>query len=828
MVTQFDAARYGTLPGYAPGVDTIPAVLSPGEAVLRPEVAKALGPSVIDSWNAAAMSGQLKGYAKGTAGAGIYDKLTMSHVGSLFNTTVGFAGAGDRVDRRVGSTTWPWGAWQGGGTAGKGAAQTMRASLDYFTKDLPDFFKGKPSGWGQLAGIIAGAMAPQMGKYFWSDVWKGEGNILERGKTYLGHLFSPESIWQMLKNAGSGVWDSIKSVGTLAKDLVTDPIGTIKDQTKAMIADVTGSFDGFKDQITTVQGILNNPSGYAKSVKDEFFAQAMEAMPNTEGLWEFANGGIVPGYSPDDDRVKALLSPGEAVLRPEAARALGVSNIMALNKAAKDGTLPKGDKSKVIIPAPDAEAFKKAVDVIEGSLSDGRKSIEVTKETSNKAWSATGSNVKSSVDSTIRPAMKRMVSEQAQLAQSSKSGMSSVKTAVSSAASGTSKSFGEMKGGLKSLEGSFSNSQKNIGRSVGKIPSSVKSNVREAIDFIQRAMISPVNSKLLGPAKLSKIGSLPQYATGGVVPGYAPGKDSVLAMLSPGESILRPEVTKALGENTVHALNQAAMKGRLPAFASGGVVGSWDDAVPGMFSDTAGPILKNLVEGYLKGGNTWPARTGGVGVKRSATAIESILDTKDKSFMDTMMSPVGDMVKRWTPLVQRVLKELGLSLKHTALILHRIRVESGGNPKAINNWDINAKNGINSRGLMQTIPSTFAAYAGPYKKLGIYNPLASIYAGVNYATHRYGKNWTRALSGTSGYWTGTLSASPGLALVGERGPELVNFKGGERVFNNQETEAMLGSGRPISVTVQEAKHETTPQAILRGFQWIDAMYGNRL
>src|SRR5690606_21828370 len=40
MVTAMDAARYGTLPGYAPGVDTIPAVLSPGEAVLRPEVAR--------------------------------------------------------------------------------------------------------------------------------------------------------------------------------------------------------------------------------------------------------------------------------------------------------------------------------------------------------------------------------------------------------------------------------------------------------------------------------------------------------------------------------------------------------------------------------------------------------------------------------------------------------------------------------------------------------------------------------------------------------------------------------------------------------------------
>jgi len=39
---------------------------------------------------------------------------------------------------------------------------------------------------------------------------------------------------------------------------------------------------------------------------------------------------------------------------------------------------------------------------------------------------------------------------------------------------------------------------------------------------------------------------------------------------------------------------------------------------------------------------------------------------------------------------------------------------------------------------MQVIPSTFAAYAGPFASLGIMNPLANIYAGLNYALHTYG------------------------------------------------------------------------------------------
>lgn len=43
---------------------------------------------------------------------------------------------------------------------------------------------------------------------------------------------------------------------------------------------------------------------------------------------------------------------------------------------------------------------------------------------------------------------------------------------------------------------------------------------------------------------------------------------------------------------------------------------------------------------------------------------------------------------------------------------------------------------------------------------------------------------------------GTLSAPRGLSLVGERGPELVSFRGGERVFNAGQTRRMLGGYHP--------------------------------
>jgi uncharacterized protein YukE len=66
-----------------------------------------------------------------------------------------------------------------------------------------------------------------------------------------------------------------------------------------------------------------------------------------------------------------------------------------------------------------------------------------------------------------------------------------------------------------------------------------------------------------------------------------------------------------------------------------------------------------------------------------------------------------------------------------------IQHESGGNPNAINLWDSNAQAGHPSKGLMQTIDSTFNSYKLPGHD-NIYNPVDNIIAGVRYALSRYG------------------------------------------------------------------------------------------
>lgn len=58
---------------------------------------------------------------------------------------------------------------------------------------------------------------------------------------------------------------------------------------------------------------------------------------------------------------------------------------------------------------------------------------------------------------------------------------------------------------------------------------------------------------------------------------------------------------------------------------------------------------------------------------------------------------------------------------------------------------------------------------------------------------------------TGAYASGTRSAARGLALVGERGPELVQFSGGQRVYNNADSKAMMG-GRASMVRIEPSPY----------------------
>jgi len=330
-----------------------------------------------------------------------------------------------------------------------------------------------------------------------------------------------------------------------------------------------------------------------------------------------------------------------------------------------------------------------------------------------------------------------------------------------------------------------------LGSAISDVWDGVKSALVTGINFITQNVLNPfigaindVLGLLPGNLHIPKIAAIvvtqkstfndinPQvtsHALGGVIPGYAPGVDSHLALLSPGEGILVPEATRALGGAAgINAIN-STFSSRLPSsggrFAGGGVVGFLEglgsDVVSGIRHGLAasvetamkaaekpalaavklipggGSLLSRLGQGtldavdqkvydFIAGKSSAAARTAGSSVAPSAASASQTF------------SPTLGM-SQWLPQITAVLSSLGAltqaNINDVELIMAH---ESGGNPNAINLFDSNARAGHPSQGLMQVIPSTFASNAGPYASLGITNPMANIYAGVHYAISRYG------------------------------------------------------------------------------------------
>lgn len=130
-------------------------------------------------------------------------------------------------------------------------------------------------------------------------------------------------------------------------------------------------------------------------------------------------------------------------------------------------------------------------------------------------------------------------------------------------------------------------------------------------------------------------------------------------------------------------------------------------------------------------------------------------------------------VSAYSGIATRALQMTGQYTKaNLNALLNQMRTESNGNARAINNWDINAKNGTPSKGLMQVIDPTFRSYAMKGYNTNIYDPLSNILASIRYTLSRYG-SLTAGWRGV-GYENGGLITKQHLAMVGEKNrPEMV-------------------------------------------------------
>ena len=184
--------------------------------------------------------------------------------------------------------------------------------------------------------------------------------------------------------------------------------------------------------------------------------------------------------------------------------------------------------------------------------------------TINPVWSAMGNHVKAVKDGTVLPV------------------------------------FNAVQNGLTTLSGWFGTSVNNIGTAWNRLRAATARPAKFVVETVMNngirnawnAVADLIGEKKMRPVGLGALGG---YATGGVLPGYTPGKDvhhfssptGGRISLSGGEAIMRPEWTRAVGgPRAVAQMNSAARSGKMSrlakseakangyhqAFAEGGIV----------------------------------------------------------------------------------------------------------------------------------------------------------------------------------------------------------------------------------------------------------------
>lgn len=353
----------------------------------------------------------------------------------------------------------------------------------------------------------------------------------------------------------------------------------------------------------------------------------------------------------------------------------------------------------------------------------------------------------------------------------------------------------------------------------------IKSPVLGAVKAIANA-VNWVYGKLGGGGDLINVSGLDKYASGtngvardsfGVVNDQSGNTYRELVQYPNGQTVIPTGRNVVLpmpkGTKVMPASQTAALMGitGVKKYKSG--IGNFFGNTVDKITDIASNIFsyikdpKKLLQAAI---DKFTDLTGALepGITLAKTAVNSLFETavsKIKGFFDSFgavdYKPSAG-VEQWRGLAkQALLLTNQFSESNLNALLTQMMHESGGNPNAINNWDINAIRGIPSKGLMQVIDPTFRANAMAGFNTNIYDPLSNMIAAINYTVKRYGSlyaGWTaRGYKGyANGIGTFKLSDVVGKYSVGgfpqngelfvanEKAPEYVGRMGNRNVVAN--------------------------------------------
>jgi acetolactate synthase small subunit len=273
-------------------------------------------------------------------------------------------------------------------------------------------------------------------------------------------------------------------------------------------------------------------------------------------------------------------------------------------------------------------------------------------------------------------------------------------------------------------------------------------------------------------------------ASGAVVPGYAPGRDTVMALLSPGEAVLVPELVRHIGANRIMEWNRVASMGRrtdvtmgsssgksgtryLMAPFGSGVGGSTADLRShGLLSAPrmAGGGVVGSYGGDAPGLGAWSVNEANATVN----AIDSSVASATAGYMKSLTSGTGAVSGNVTQWIMAALQLARAPISWLGILSTLVSKESGGNPNAVDPISVD---GEHAEGLWQMLPTTFLYYGG---RGSIFNPITEGVAALSYIRSRYGTPY--AIPGLAsghygGYAGGGTIPMGGTGIVGEQGME---------------------------------------------------------
>ncbi|MFE5332956.1 NlpC/P60 family protein [Embleya sp. NPDC056575] len=174
---------------------------------------------------------------------------------------------------------------------------------------------------------------------------------------------------------------------------------------------------------------------------------------------------------------------------------------------------------------------------------------------------------------------------------------------------------------LDGIVSAFDSTKSAVEKTWGGVKEIAAAPIRWVIDTVYTNGIKKVWDKVADVVSLPHLPEVTAgFASGGIMPGYTPGRDNQLIAVGGGEAILRPELTRALGADWVHGGNAAARSGGVAgaqqwltgmqfggAFSWGGIVDSIKSGISSIPSP--GDVVKGLGE-LVRGGLAAAAELG--------------------------------------------------------------------------------------------------------------------------------------------------------------------------------------------------------------------------